>query len=95
MGQWSPFNGVATGFSSKVCIIHYEILLPNIVKYVKVEYKYIEAKAHIGQQVFEFKVADFVQWGQKNWAYLAWCLQICSVFDNPVVSEFFTNFNIY
>ena len=24
------------------------------------EYKYIEAKAHIGQQVFEFKVADFV-----------------------------------
>ena len=38
---------------------------------IQVEYKYIEAKAHIGQQVFEFKVADFVQWGQKNWAYLA------------------------
>ena len=37
----------------------------------ELEYKYIEAKAHIGQQVFEFKVADFVQWGQKNWAYLA------------------------
>ena len=27
---------VAYGFSSRVCIIHYEILLPNIVKYVKV-----------------------------------------------------------
>ena len=36
---------------------------------VKVEYKYIEAEAHIGQQVFEFKVAHFVQCGQKNWAF--------------------------
>ena len=38
---------------------------------LKVEYKYIEAEAHIGQQVFEFKVAHFVQCGQKNLAYLA------------------------
>ena len=42
-----------------------------VLNQLEVEYKYIEAKAHIGQQVFEFKVADFVQWGQKNWAYLA------------------------
>ena len=33
------------------------------------EWLYISAKAYIGQQVFDFKVAHFVQCGQKNWAF--------------------------
>ena len=54
------------------------VLLPFLYFFYDIKWLYISAKAYISQQVFEFKLAYFVQCGQKNGANLAYAFGVFS-----------------